>query len=142
MRALHNQDREIRWAYGAEKDHARCGTRSKKSKGCQASGWRKCASNSYPAGAFPECRSPLGVYDQHGNVAEHMWLPLKEDQLGTNGGSGVPEMKGSWFIFHDFEAHKDDCRWRAPAWHDNEGKNHSNYHLGFRCCKDAAAKPR
>ena len=21
---------------------------------------------------FPECRSPLGVYDQHGNVAEHM----------------------------------------------------------------------
>ena len=30
-------------------------------------------------------------------------------------------MKGSWFIFAGYEAHEDDCRWRAPAWHANEG---------------------
>jgi formylglycine-generating enzyme len=136
MRGLHNIDREIRWAYGERKDHSRCATASKKSPTCSSSGWKQCGSNTFPAGAFPECRSPFGVYDLHGNAAEHMNLPLKPEQLGSDGGFGVPEMKGSWFIFSQVEAHIDDCRWRAPAWHDNEGKNHSNYHLGFRCCKD------
>lgn len=136
MRWQHNSDREIRWAYGEKKDHSRCATASRKSKKCTSSGWKQCGSNTYPAGAFPECRSPFGVYDLHGNAAEHMNLPLEADQLGRAGGFGVPEMKGSWFIFQNVEAHLDDCRWRAPAWHDNEGRNHSNYHLGFRCCKD------
>lgn len=136
MRGRHNASREIRWAYGEEKDHGKCGTSSSKSKTCESSGWKKCGSNSYPAGSFPECRSPFGVYDQHGNVAEHMSLPLKPKDLGSRGGFGVPEMKGSWFIFSKYEAHIDDCRWRAPSWHDNEGRNHANYHLGFRCCKD------
>jgi hypothetical protein len=48
-------------------------------------------------------------------------------------------MKGSWFIFQQYEAHKDDCRWRAPAWHAGRlmAKDaHMNYHLSFRCCKD------
>lgn len=136
MRNMHNNDREIRWAYGFTKDHGKCATKSHKSKTCKASGWKECGSNTYPAGSFPECKSPFGVYDQHGNAAEHMALPLREDQIGSKGGFGVPEMKGSWFIFSSVQAHIDDCRWRAPAWHDNEGKNHSNYHLGFRCCKD------
>ena len=135
MRNLHNRDREIVWAYGPKKDHSKCAMGSRKSKKC-GSGWRQCGSNTYPAGSFPECRSFFGVYDQHGNAAEHMALPLRKDQLGRDGGFGVPEMKGSWFIFQSLEAHIDDCRWRAPSWHDNEGKNHSNYHLGFRCCKD------
>ena len=65
-----------------------------------------------------------------------MNLPLRKQDLGSNGGAGETEMKGSWFIFDRYEAHIDDCRWRAPDWHSNEGKNHSNYHLGFRCCKD------
>ncbi len=135
MRNMHNNRREILWAYGSEKDHTKCATGSRKSKKC-GSGWRKCGSNTYPAGAFPECRSQLGVYDLHGNAAEHMSLPRKPEELGAAGGFGVPEMKGSWFVFQRIDAHKDDCRWRAPAWHDNEGTNHSNYHLGFRCCKD------
>jgi hypothetical protein len=136
MRGAHDLDREIVWAYGPNKDHARCGTKSKRSDTCEASGWKRCGSNTYPAGSFPECRSPFGVYDQHGNAAEHMLLPMKRDEVGRDGGTGVPEMKGSWFIFHITEAHIDDCRWRSPPWHANEGMNHRNYHLGFRCCKD------
>ncbi len=136
MRNMHNNRRDIVWAYGKEKDHSRCATKGKKSKKCTSASWKKCGSNTYPAGAFPECRSPFGVYDLHGNAAEHMSLPMKEKQLGSEGGLGVAEMKGSWFVFSTIEAHKDDCRWRAPSWHDNEGLNHSNYHLSFRCCKD------
>ncbi len=48
-------------------------------------------------------------------------------------------MKGSWFIFARGEPHLDDCRWREPSWHEskvNDPGSHSNYHLGFRCCKD------
>ncbi len=134
----HNADRPIVWAYGAEKDHGRCAMGSKKSDKCTESGWKKCGSNTYPAGAFPECRSPLGVYDQHGNVAEHMNLPLKPEQLASRGGMGETEMKGSWFIFQKYEAHTDDCRWRAPDWHGTKvmaHDSHLNYHLGFRCCK-------
>jgi formylglycine-generating enzyme len=135
---LHNKDREIVWAYGKEKDHSKCATASKKSPKCFASGW-ECGSNTYPAGAFPECVSSLGVYDQHGNAAEHMNLPLVPEELASRGGSGDTEMKGSWFIFAKGEAHEDDCRWRALAWHRTkvmDPESHRNYHLGFRCCRD------
>jgi sulfatase modifying factor 1 len=133
---VHNVKRQITWAYGPAKDHTKCATDSQKSPKCTASGWKECGSNTYPAGSFPACKSPLGVYDQHGNAAEHMLLPERAEELGKRGGEGVPEMKGSWFIFGIKEAHLDDCRWRAPSWHDEEGMNHANYHLGFRCCKD------
>jgi formylglycine-generating enzyme required for sulfatase activity len=136
---LHNRDREIVWAYGKEKNHALCGTMSGKTKGCTSSGWRRCGSNTFPAGSFPQCKSPLGVYDQHGNAAEHMNLPLKPEELTSRGGKGWTEMKGSWFIFDKFEAHVDDCRWRAPDWHATklmDVDSHANYHLGFRCCKN------
>ncbi len=136
---LHNQEREIVWAYGKEKDHSKCGTASKKSQDCMAGGWEQCGTNSYPAGSFPECVSSLGVYDQHGNAAEHMNLPLKPEELGSRGGTGETEMKGSWFIFLKAEAHVDDCRWRALMWHRTrlmDDNSHRNYHLGFRCCRD------
>jgi formylglycine-generating enzyme len=135
----HNRDRQITWAYGIKKDHSVCGTRSQKSEGCTSSGWKRCGSNTFPAGSFPECRSPFGVYDLHGNVAEHMNLPLKPEELMSRGGHGETEMKGSWFIFANYEAHEDDCRWRAPDWHATkimDYNSHGNYHLGFRCCKD------
>ncbi len=148
MKHFHNASREIRWAYGPSQDHAKCATNSAKTEKCttQGIGWKRCGSNTYPAGSFPACRSPLGVYDQHGNAAEHMNLPLKPDQLAStpDGKLGETEMKGSWFIFQKYQAHDDDCRWRAPDWHASRvmvEESHANYHLGFRCCKDLPGAP-
>jgi sulfatase modifying factor 1 len=139
MRALHNAQREVVWAYGAEKNHALCATASLKTPGCPGGGYSACGSNTFPTGSFPACVSTFGVYDLHGNVAEHMSLPLSPDELGSVGGHGATEMKGSWFVFGQIDAHPDDCRWRAPDWHPSavqSRRSHSNYHLGFRCCKD------
>lgn len=136
--------REIVWAYGPEKDHKKCATGSHKSKKCGGGGWKTCGSNTYPTGAFPACVSRFGVFDLHGNAAEHMNLPMGPDEVASKGRYGETEMKGSWFAFQDHEAHEDDCRWRAPDWHVSKVKDpesHRNYHLGFRCCKDVAATP-
>lgn len=136
---FHNQRRRIVWATGFQPDARTCATGAMKSPGCVESNWALCGSNTYPAGAFPYCVSPFGVYDLHGNVAEHMNLPLNEKELGYRGGSGETEMKGSWFAFDGLHPHPDDCRWRAPAWHAtalSAQNSHFNYHLGFRCCRD------
>ena len=140
-----NQSRKKVWSYGSKQNHSLCATNSQKSPGCdqaiQTTGkvWSSCGSNTYPSGYFPDCKSSGGVYDLHGNAAEHMNLPLQESQRTKAGGTGVVEMKGSWFIFSKYSAHPDDCFWRAPFWHgtrlDNP-KSHHNYHLGFRCCKN------
>jgi formylglycine-generating enzyme required for sulfatase activity len=140
MTWLHNSERTRAWAYGADSSMERCATGSRKTPGCLG-GYVHCGSNTYPTGAFPDCVSRFGVYDQHGNVAEHMSLPLAPEQLGSRGGHGSTEMKGSWFVFAAKAAHEDDCRWRAKDWHPSrvmDPKSHSNYHLGFRCCKDLA----
>ncbi len=143
MEREHNESREITWAYGRAKDHAKCATGAAKTGGCPGGGYDRCGSNTYPAGSFPSCVSPFGVYDLHGNIAEHMNLPLCKEELASRGGYGWTEMKGSWFIFSTFEAHPDDCRWRAPDWHGSrimDLASHSNYHLGFRCCRTLAAE--
>jgi hypothetical protein len=135
---LHNERREVRWAYGPRKDHSLCATGAVKSARCAGGGYTACGTHTWPAGAFPKCVSPFGVYDQHGNAAEHMNLPLDPSQLASRGGTGATEMKGSWFIFAREEAHPDDCRWRAKDWHPSalmDEDSHRNYHLGFRCCK-------
>ncbi len=139
VQIYHNHVREIVWSYGRQKDVDRCGVQSVRSPGCPGGGYEKCGSNTYPAGSFPECRSPFGIFDMHGNVAEHMNLPGFPNELGKNGGSGFTEMKGSWFAFGTVFPHFDDCRWRAPAWHETRltsESSHYNYHLGFRCCRD------
>ena len=141
MEYLHNRTREVVWAYGATLDQGLCATKSEKSLKCDAPTWTDCGSNTYPAGAFPNCQSPFGVYDLHGNAAEHMNLPETPDELASLGGLGQTEMKGSWFIFSTYQAHPDDCRWRAPMWHASridDPASHRNYHLGFRCCRDIA----
>jgi len=142
MRSAHNKAyaADKRWSYGPHYKSGVCATASRKSAGCQGGGWNACGSNTYPAGAFPACRSPLGVYDLHGNAAEHMNLPLSESQMASRGSQtlGYTEMKGSWFAFDTFYAHEDWCRWRAPFWHGSrvlDPHSHANYHLGFRCCK-------
>ncbi len=142
MRIAHNRKYAPteRWSYGPEYRKSVCATSSQKSPGCDGGGWRRCGSNTFPAGAFPDCRSPLDVYDLNGNAAEHMNLPLKESQMSSLGSRelGYTEMKGSWFIFDTYRAHEDWCRWRAPYWHGSrvmDPHSHENYHLGFRCCK-------
>ena len=126
------------WAYGSNYQRGVCAANSSKSPGCAGGGFGRCGSNTYPTGAFPGCVSALGVYDQHGNAAEHMNLPMTPAQMTSAGGMGVTEMKGSWFIFDKYRAHEDWCRWRAPYWHGSQVMStgsHANYHLGFRCCK-------
>jgi len=147
MRAAHNRADEAdkRWSYGSEYEEGICATGSHKTPDCAGGGWNKCGSNTYPAGAFPACRSPLGVYDLNGNAAEHMNLPLTPSEMASRGSKelGYTEMKGSWFIFDTYRAHEDWCRWRAPYWHGSrvmDPHSHANYHLGFRCCKTLGAE--
>ncbi len=141
MRAAHNaaHARDRRWSYGPQYRTGICATGSFKSPGCNGGDWSHCGSNTYPAGSFPACRSPLDVYDLNGNAAEHMNLPLNPGQMSSRGSVtlGYTEMKGSWFSFDRFRAHEDWCRWRAPFWHGSrvmDPHSHANYHLGFRCC--------
>lgn len=142
MAAAHNRHFEGQksWSYGPNYQSGICAAASQKSPGCQGGGWDKCGSNTYPTGSFPGCHSPLGVYDLNGNAAEHMNLPLNPSEMASEGSEvlGYTEMKGSWFIFDRYRAHPDWCRWRAPYWHGSrviDPGSHSNYHLGFRCCK-------
>lgn len=118
-----------------------CATGSAKSPSCDGGNFNTCGSNTYPAGSFPQCHSPLGVYDIDGNAAEHMNLPLAEDQMASRGSTtlGVTEMKGSWFVWDQIRAHEHWARWRAPFWHGSrvmDRSSHHNYHLGFRCFRD------
>ena len=142
MRSAHNATHATgkSWSYGPAYQAGVCAAASSKSPGCDGGNWKACGSNTYPTGAFPACRSGLGVFDLNGNAAEHMNLPLAPDQMASTGSStlGVTEMKGSWFIFDSYRAHEDWCRWRAPYWHGTpvmSPHSHHNYHLGFRCCK-------
>ncbi len=142
MREAHNEKYGVHkvWAYGDHYEKGVCACSSFKTPGCNGGSWKGCGSNTFPSGSFPDCRSPLGVYDLHGNAAEHMNLPLNESQMASRGSLelGYTEMKGSWFIFDTIYAHPDWCRWRAPFWHGSQVMDlhsHENYHLGFRCCK-------
>jgi len=142
MAAAHNNAdaADKSWSYGPSYHNGICATGSRKSPGCNGGSWAQCGSNTYPAGDFPACHSPLGVYDLNGNAAEHMNLPLNAGEMASRGSTalGYTEMKGSWFIFDSYRAHPDWCRWRAPFWHGSrvmDPDSHENYHLGFRCCK-------
>lgn len=142
MAAAHNlaHKPQQHWSYGPAYQAGICAASSQKSDNCNGGGWNICGSNTFPDGSFPDCRSPLGVYDLNGNAAEHMNLPLAPSEMSSRGSRelGYTEMKGSWFIFDRYRAHPDWCRWRAPYWHGSrvmDQHSHSNYHLGFRCCK-------
>ena len=143
MRSAHNAKHQAtaRYSIGKQWRSGVCATGSFKNGSCNGGSFTGCGSNTYPAGSFPACRSPLGVYDLDGNAAEHMNLPLSPDQMASRGSRtlGVTEMKGSWFIWDTVRAHTHWSRWRAPFWHGGRvlaGNSHHNYHLGFRCFKD------
>lgn len=109
-----------------------CATNGRQSPACEkARGekiWSECGSNTFPSGFFTECRSSNGVYDLHGNVAEHV-KTLPQD------GTGAIGLKGSWFAS---EQRENDCRQRAsiPSGKAASTKhNNQSYYSGFRCCK-------
>ncbi len=142
-RKRHNAKHQstARYSIGAEWKPGVCATGSFKSPTCNGGSFTGCGSNTYPVGSFPDCRSPLGVYDLDGNAAEHMNLPTSESEMASRGSTklGHTEMKGSWFIWDTVRAHTHWSRWRAPYWHGSRvmsGHSHHNYHLGFRCFKD------
>lgn len=132
-----------RYAYGDELDLSICNTsKSAKQSACDPasarSAWKTCATNTEPSGAFPRCRSRLGVFDMHGNVAEEM-TRLDAD------GHVYSQLKGSAFFYVDVtrkpgdvarrENYPDVCA-HDPRWHVEPMTEawHVNYHLGFRCC--------
>lgn len=149
MRRVHNRLHAVdkSWGYGPVYRSGICATSGRKSSQCDGGSWHLCGSNTFPSGAFPDCRSALFVYDLHGNAAEHMNLPLTAEQMASRGSValGYTEMKGSWFVFDSVHAHEDWCRWRAPYWHGSrvrDPKSHHNYHLGFRCCESLEQESR
>lgn len=142
----HNRLRQIIYSYGAQRRGDICAFGVAKSPDCDRANGnghgviQSCGPNHYPAGYFPQCMSAFGVYDLHGNAAEHMNLPTRQSEMTSQGGTGLTEMKGSWFAFPrtvEPRVHPDDCRWREPGWHGSrisDPRSHANYHLGFRCC--------
>lgn len=76
-------------------------------------------------GTFAACRTPLGVFDLHGNL--HEWV----DTVLPNG-NGV--FRGGFFV--DAKLNGAGCSYRTtahrPTYHD--------YSTGFRCCADPASR--
>ena len=138
------------YAYGDELDQHMCNTnKSRLGRKVQCGFtsmteiWNTCTTDTEPAGAYPRCRSRFGVFDQHGNVAEIM---TRYDFDGHT----YSQLRGSAFHYVDvakkhtdpggyFLRYPDHCNFE-PRWHVEriEQAHHTNYHLGFRCCKTIA----
>ena len=137
-----------RYAYGDKLDLDACNTHLAHRTACDprgpATAWGTCSTDTEPSGAFPRCRSRFGVFDQHGNVAEVM--------TRKEGTQTVTQLKGSaWFYVELAKepgqpplpttmmkdaAYPDHCNF-DPRWHVEpiDQAIHTNYHLGFRCCR-------
>jgi hypothetical protein len=65
MQQAHNQKYSASksWSYGEAYKKGICAGSSSKTAGCAGGGWSACGSNTFPAGFFPRCHSPLMVYD-------------------------------------------------------------------------------
>ncbi len=170
-----NSNREIVWAFQSQPEYSDrtdssviCGVYNPKdqdvlpqaranikggsiaglSNGCAParSAYRTCGTNTWPAGYKYRCRSSIGVYDMHGNVAEVVNLPSYKGNIAKGNTTGFTERKGSFFVDRSnlktrggVPRYPDDCRVRQPYEHKKEIKRdtaHSFYQEGFRCCKD------
>ena len=159
-----------RYAYGETLDLSVCNTLKKRVGRCNPRtaelAYESCGTDTEPSGAFPQCHSRFGVYDQHGNVAEIMTRKEKKESPGDKDRI-VTQLKGSAFFYSevsrytepeyakaladkeplprpsgDRETYPDHCNY-DPRWHVEpiEAAWHVNYHLGFRCCKTVAPAP-
>lgn len=137
-----------KYAYGDRLDLDICNTHLAHRTACDprgpATAWGTCSTDTEPSGAFPKCRSRFGVFDQHGNIAEVMTRKEGKDT--------VTQLKGSaWFYVELAKepgqpplpttmmkeaAYPDHCNF-DPRWHVEPIATaiHTNYHLGFRCCR-------
>jgi hypothetical protein len=140
-----------RYAYGDKLDLDICNTNLKHRTACDprgpATAWGTCSTDTEPSGSYPRCRSRFGVFDQHGNIAEVM--------TRKEGTQTVTQLKGSaWFYVELAKepgqpplattmmkeaAYPDHCNF-DPRWHVEpiDQAIHTNYHLGFRCCRSIA----
>ena len=78
-----------------------------------------------PRRRLPRLREPLRRLRPARQRRRAHELAARREELTQRGGAGETEMKGSWFIFSHYEAHEDDCRWRAPDWHPSSVMQHA-----------------
>jgi formylglycine-generating enzyme required for sulfatase activity len=78
-----------------------------------------------PIGERPRCTSPFGAFDLNGNVNEWVERPGQDPPRRSG-------LKGGWW-----GPARSRCRPTVIA-HD---ENYAGYEVGFRCCRDAAARP-
>jgi hypothetical protein len=167
-RAKYNKDREIVFAFQWAPEHINltntqelCGVYSEndpdlmapmrenpsayyssigKSKQC-APDYNTCGSNTWPSGFKYRCRTQLGVYDMHGNIAEVTSFPANKNEIARENITGHTERKGSFFVRRKGSGmnYPDDCRVRQPYEHFGAyaSDGMSFYQEGFRCCKEA-----
>jgi hypothetical protein len=100
--------------------------------------YQTCGTNTWPAGFKYKCRTELGVYDLHGNVAEVMSFPTSPAGIAHGTVTDHTERKGSFFVYRKGIGYPDDCRVRQPYEHFGEYAKDKMafYQEGFRCCKD------
>ena len=94
----------LEYAYGKYYDSGAC-----------ADGRSKDNPDPLLAGHHPDCRTPSGIYDMHGNVKE--WVGLTPDHAGVKGGS----------YFSGESA-------RCAYWRDDVAPDKVDESVGARCC--------
>ena len=129
--------RPKRWSYGPPIEKASA-AREPQEPGRDGGGWKHCGSNTFPAGTFPDCHSPLGLRPERQCRRAHEPAARRTPDGQPGSRARLYRDEGQLVHLRHVQAHEDWCRWRAPFWHGSrvmDEHSHENYHLGFRCCK-------